>query len=231
MIVIDWWFSMNNLRFFSRKLDVSVFDINRTLVNTYLLLSCTILFSAIFSFLSIKMNVRVINPFFVFLIYFVNLMLIDFFKKSIFGLFLVFVLSGFLGYCSGPLLSSVLNLRNGEELIFFSLLLTSIIFLSLSFYSFFTKKNFNFLESFLFVGFFIILFCFLFFLFFNVKIIQLVLSGFFIIFSSAFILYDLSSIINDGERNYISVTVSLYLSVYNIFISLLTILKEFFYDE
>ena len=198
-------------------------DINKTLQKTYILLSLTIFFSAFISFLSIKANVQSLN-FFTYILSFICLLfLINYFKNTFLGIFFVFIFTGFIGYSSGPILSKFLSIRYGKEIIFYSLFLSGFIFFMSSFYVIFTKKNFEFLNSFLYIGFFVIIFFLLLSYFIKLPYIYLVISGMIIIFSSMSILYDLSNIVNSGEKNYVFITLSLYLNIYNIFISLLNI--------
>lgn len=198
-------------------------NLTKVIINTYVLLSSTIFFSALMCLFSIYLSAKPISFLTFIILYFVLLLLIDKFKNSSFSLFFVYCLTGFLGYSLGPIISLFLTLKNGEYLIFSSLFLTGFIFFLLSIYVFFTKNNLSFLSSFIFVGFFVILFSFILKLFFAFSFLNLTLSGLFIIFSSAVILYELNSIIKNGDTDYISVTVSLYLSIYNIFVSLLNI--------
>lgn len=215
----------NNIRSFSaRRVVVDSILINKVLVNTYLLLSSTIFFSAVMAFISIKSFVKPIGFLPMFVIYMFLLFCIEYFKKTLFSLFFVFALTGFLGYYIGPYINNFLHVKNGAQILFMSLFLTGIMFFLLSFYAFITKKNFSFLSNFLLIGGIVILFCVIFSLFFHIKLLHLLISGFFIIFSSASILYQMSSVINEGETDYINVTISLYLSLYNIFFSVLNIL-------
>lgn len=215
----------NNIRFFhTSKTYVNSIIINKVLINTYLLLSSTILFSAFMTFISIKYNSKPIGFFSMLVIYFGLLFAINFFKRSILSLFFVFLLTGFMGYCIGPAINHVFSMKNGAQILFMSLSLTGLMFFSLSFYAFITKKNFNFLNNFLFIGSIVIILCVFLNLFLHINLLSVLISGFFIIFSSGMILYEISSIINNGETDYINVTISLYLSLYNIFLSLLNIL-------
>ncbi len=215
----------NNIRsLYTNKIYVSSGIINKVLINTYLLLSSTILFSAFMAFISIKFHSKPISFFSMLLIYFSLLFLINFFKKSILSLFFVFLLTGFMGYYIGPFINNFLSMKNGTQIIFISLSLTGFMFFFLSFFTFITKKNFNFLNNFLFIGSVIIIFCIFFNIFFNIKLLSVLICGLVIIFSSGIILYEISSIINNGETDYINITISLYLSLYNIFLSLLNII-------
>ena len=198
-------------------------DINKTLQKTYILLSSTIFFSSFFSFLSIKTHGQNLN-FLIFLLFFICLLfLINYFKNTFLGIFFVFIFTGFIGYSSGPILSKFISIKYGKEIIFYSLFLSGLIFFMSALYVTFTRKNFEFLNSFLYIGFFVIIFFYLLAYFIKLPYFYLVISGMVVIFSSVSILYELSSVINSGEKNYVIVTVSLYLSIYNIFMSLLNI--------
>lgn len=198
--------------------------INKTLKNTYLLLSSTMFFSVFISILSIKHNVEHINLF-VFITFYLSLLyLINNFKNTQWGIFFVFILTGLLGYSAGPMLTDILNIKNGKEIILYSLFLSGFTFLMCSLYVVITKKNFDFLSGFLYIGLIIILICMLASYFIKLTIINLLISGIIIIFSSLMMLYEISKIVNGGEDNYVLVTVSLYLQIYNIFISLLNII-------
>jgi len=196
---------------------------NSVLRNTYMLLSLTIFFSALVAFFSMKLNVGRINFFAMFLISMFFLYLIERFKDGSLGLFFVFVFTGFLGYITGPTLNMFLSIKYGREIIFFSFVFTAFLFALLSVYVLISRRNFNFLSSFLTVGFIVVIACIILSIFVNFALLHLILSGFIVILSSGMILYSTSSIINGGETNYISATISLYLQIYNIFISLLSI--------
>ena len=204
--------------------------IDSTLKNTYMLLSLTIIFSAFIALFTAKFIFVKINFILTLLIFYGLLFLINYFKASIWGLFFVFFLTGFMGYSLSFHLTPLFATRYGMEMITFSLFLTGFIFAILSMYVLITKKNFNFLNGFLFVGFFIILICIIVNLFFNIPLLGIIISAFFILFSSAAILYETSNIVNGGETNYILATISLYLQIYNMFVSILSIFN-FFSDK
>ena len=203
-------------------------NINNILKNTYILLSLTVLFSALIVFFSIKLNTRSVNIFVTLIVSIGLLFFINVYKNSSLGLLGVFSFTGFLGYTSGPIINHYLSLTNGKELILFSLLSTGMMFSVLSLYVLFTKKNFDFLGGFLYIGFFVILACIIFNFFFNTPVIHLTLSGLMIILCSLMILYDTSRLVNGGETNYILATISIYLNIYNMFLSLLAIFDFFF---
>ena len=202
-------------------------NINNVAKNTYMLLSMTILFSALMAFVSIKTNAYKVNLLYYFIISFSLLILINIFKNSIIGLLLVFAFTGFLGYELGPLLKVYLNTKTGENLIIISLSTTGFIFLFLSSYILISKKNLEFLRGFILTGTIAIIILIIISLFIKITLIQAVLSGAIIILSSAIILHTTNEIIQGEEKNYILATISLYIQIYNIFINLLNLLNIF----
>jgi modulator of FtsH protease len=113
---------------------------------------------------------------------------------------------------------------NGGAIVAQALGGTAIIFLSLSGYALTTRKNFNFLAGFLFTGMMVALVAIIANIFLQIPAFSLAISSAVILLMSGFILFDTSRIINGGERNYIMATISLYLSIFNIFIHLLHLL-------
>ena len=114
---------------------------NKVLKNTYILLSMTLLFSAFSAFVSYMMNISVINPFITLGLYFITLYLTSKNKNNASGIFWVFCLTGVLGFTLGPILNIYMNnLSNGTEIVATALMLTGIIFLSLSAYVNLQKK-------------------------------------------------------------------------------------------
>lgn len=196
---------------------------NETLSKTYTLLSSTILFSAFTALLSTKYNFQV--NYLLLIFNFLLLFVIEIFKKNIIGLFLVFIFTGILGFALGPIINSVLKIRYGEEILLFSLLSTGMIFMSTSLYILVTKKNLEFLSGFLLTGFILIFLGIVFNIFFNITLLNLIISSMIIILSTISIMYTTSNLINNNNIHYISATISIYLDIYNIFISMLNILR------
>ena len=123
-----------------------------------------------------------------------------------------------------PLLQSILSLRNGGQLVMMAAGGTAAVFFVLSGIASSTKRDFSFLNKFMMVGFVVIMLAVVAQIFLQSPLMQLVLCGAFIIFSSALILWQINAIVRGGETNYVSATLSLYISLYNIFTSLLQIL-------
>ena len=206
---------------------------NKVLRNTYILLSITLLFSALTAFISYTMNISVVNPFITLGLYFITLYLTTKNKNNASGIFWVFCLTGVLGFTLGPILNIYINnLSNGTEIVATALMLTGIIFLSLSAYVNFTKKDFSFIGGFItsgiilaFVASIVLLISSMMGYYF--PLMMLGISGLFALLMCGLILYQTSSIIKGGETNYIMATLTLYISIYNLFTSLLHILAAF----
>lgn len=215
-----------NIKYYSRSGAGSVVEVNKVLKNTYLLLSMTILFSAFTSWLAVSMGAPSMGLFSLVIVYGL-LFGINATKNSPVGVALVFAFTGFLGFTAAPLINAVLSLSNGSQIVTSSLALTGAIFLSLSFYALTTKKDFSYMAGFLMSAMVVIVVGSLIGFFVASPILHIVISSMMVLVASGLILFDTSRIINGGETNYIMATVSLYLSIYNLFISLLQILSMF----
>ena len=104
---------------------------------------------------------------------------------------------------------------------------TGAIFFSLATVATVTKKDFSFLGKFLFIGVIVVLLAALANIFFQIPALSLTISAVAVLIFSAYILYDISRIVNGGEVNYISATLAVYLDIYNVFVSLLNLLMAF----
>ncbi|OGT29614.1 MAG: BAX inhibitor protein [Gammaproteobacteria bacterium RIFCSPHIGHO2_12_FULL_35_23] len=212
----------------SRALSQSVLSANRLLMKTYLLLGSTLLFSGIIAFWAMAANVPPLNPIIVIIGYFGLLFLTSALRKSSLGLVAIFALTGFMGLTLGPILDLYLKTYvNGGQLITTALGGTGIIFFVLSFYAIMTKKDFSYLGGFLAVaitGAFLLGIANI---FLHMPVLNLLVSGAFILLSSGLILFQTSEIVRGGETSYIMATVTLYVSLFNIFVNLLSILGMF----
>ncbi len=213
---------------FANRTAESILATNKVLRNTYLLLSMTFIFSAFTAYLSVMAGTRYINPI-IFIVGAYGLMFLTHaLRNSPLGLVSVFAFTGFMGYVLGPVLNACLaQFHNGAQLIGTAFGGTGIIFFSLSAYVLTTRKNFSFLGGFLFAAMMVILLAMIAGAFFPIPALQLMISAAFVLISSGLILYQTSEIIHGGETNYISATVSLFVSIYNLFISLLQLLSAF----
>ena len=206
--------------------------LNRVLVNTYQLLSATLIFSGLMAYLSMYLKL----PHFGLLItlggYFGLLYLTNKLKNSTGGILAVFALTGFMGLTLGPTINAYLGaFSNGAELVTMAMTGTGTIFLSLSFYAITSKKDFSFMSGFLMVGILVAFLAGLAAYFFAIPALSLTVSAAFVLLMSGLILFETSSIIHGGETNYIMATVTLYVSIYNLFLSLLHLLGAFSDDD
>ena len=203
----------------------SILSTNKMLRNTYMLLSMTLLFSAMTAGISMVLNLPHPGMIITMVGYFGLLFLTTKFSNSSLGLVFVFALTGFMGLTLGPILSMyIAAFSNGTELIMTALGGTGIIFLGLSGYALTTRKDFSFMGGFLMVGILVAFLAGIGAMVFSIPALSLAVSAMFILLMSGMILYQTSAIIHGGETNYILATVSLYVSIYNLFLSLLHLL-------
>ncbi len=202
----------------------SVLTTNKVLRNTYLLLGATLAFSAAMAGVAMAIDLPYFGLF-TLIGYFGLLFAVHKTKNSGWGLVWTFALTGFMGLTLGPILDLYLRaLPNGSQVVMTSLGITAAAFLGLSAYAVTSKRDFSFMGGFLAIGaigaFVLGLIAF----FFNLPTLSLVVSGMFLLVSGGIILYQTSEIIRGGETNYILATVTLYVSIYNMFLSLLHLL-------
>lgn len=198
---------------------------NKVLRNTYALLSMTLLFSAATAGLSMYMNLPHPGLIMTLVGFYGLLFLTEKLVNSAWGLLSVFALTGFMGLTIGPIINMyVNNLGNGSQIVMTAMAGTGVIFLGLSAYALTSRKDFSFLGGFLMVGILVAFLAGLGAYFFQIPALSLGVSAMFILLMSGMILWQTSNIIHGGETNYIRATVGLFVSIYNLFMSLLSIL-------
>ncbi len=197
---------------------------NRVLRNTYLLLSMTLLFSAATAGVSMALQLPHPGLLLTLLGYFGLLFATAKFRDSGLGLVFVFALTGFMGLTLGPILSSYLSMPGGGQIVMNAMAATGIIFLSLSAYVLTTKRDFSFMGGFLMVGIVLAFLAGLGAIFFEIPALSLAVSSMFVLLMAGLILYETSNIIHGGETNYIMATTTLFVSIFNLFTSLLHLL-------
>ena len=200
----------------------AVVSTNKVLRNTYLLLSMTLLFSAAMAGVAMAINAPYLG-WMPLIAAFALLFVISKMRNSVWGIVLVFAFTGLLGFSIGPVVNMYMQTAAGTQTVVTALTLTGMIFLSLSGYALVSKKDFSFMGGFLMTGLWVVIGAIVLSLFFQIPGLQLAISAAIIMIMSGLILYDTSQIINGGETNYIMATVSLYLSIYNIFVHLLVL--------
>ena len=210
----------------STRTQTSVLASNSVIRNTYSLLSMTLLFSALTAGVSMSLNLPHPGIIITLVGYFGLLFATTKFRNSSLGLVFVFALTGFMGYTLGPILNSYLSMPNGSEVVMTAMGATGTIFLALSGYALISKKDFSFMGGFLMVGILVAFFAGLGAIFFEMPGLSLAVSSMFVLLMGGLILYETSRIINGGETNYIMATVTLYVSIFNLFTSLLHLISS-----
>ena len=197
---------------------------NKVVRNTYMLLSMTLLFSALTAGVSMALNLP--HPALLLTLggYFGLLFATAKFRDRALGLAFVFALTGFMGYTLGPILNAYLAMPNGGRVVMTAMGTTGAIFLGLSGYALTTRKDFSFTGGFLMVGILVAFLAGLGAVFFEMPGLSLAVSAMFVLLMAGLILYETSNIIHGGETNYIMATVTLYVSIFNLFTSLLHLL-------
>jgi len=198
---------------------------NKVLKNTYALLSVTLFFSVLMAIVSMAVQ----PPQGVGLITMIAAMGLIWFvlprtANSSKGIWVVFAITGLLGFGIGPLLNVYMQMANGGQIVATAFSGTGLIFLGLSGYALTSKKDFSFMAGFLMVGLVIAIIAMIGNIFLQMPALSLAISSAVILIMSGFILYDTSAIIRGEQTNYILATVGMYLSIFNIFIHLLNIL-------
>jgi len=209
----------------------SAIEINKVLRNTYMLLAMTLAFSAVTAGISMAMDVSRMASLGMWVVAFILMFVINKNANKPSAVLLVFAFTGLLGASLGPTLNHFAGMPNGGSLIMQALGGTALIFFALSGYALTTKKDFSFLGGMLFVGLIVAVVAMIANIFFQIPALSMAISAVIILIMSGLILFDTSRIIHGGERNYVLATVSLYLNIYNIFVSLLQLLGVFGGDD
>jgi len=197
---------------------------SKVLRNTYSLLSMTLLFSAATAGVSMALNLPHPGLLLTLAGYFGLLFATSRFRNSGLGLVSVFALTGFMGYTLGPILNAYLSLANGGQVVMTAMGGTGLIFLGLSGYALASRRDFSFMGGFLMVGILVAFLGGLAAVFLEMPMLSLAVSAMFVLLMAGLILFETSNIIHGGETNYIMATVTLYVSIFNLFTSLLHLL-------
>ena len=203
----------------------SVLSTNKVLKNTYMLLSMTLVFSAITASISMAMGLGHGTALIFMLVGFGLLFVVNRTADSSKGIIAIFAFTGVMGASIGPMLNYYLAMPNGPEMVMQAMGGTAIVFFGLSAYALTTRKDFSYMGGFLLVGLLVAVVAMIANIFLNIPALSLTISAAVVMIMSGLILFDTSRIINGGETNYIRATVSLYLDIYNLFIHLLHLLS------
>ncbi|MFL7008903.1 Bax inhibitor-1/YccA family protein [Enterovibrio norvegicus] len=199
---------------------------NRVLRNTYFLLSLTLVWSAVVAGVSMAANMPYPGIIITLVGFYGLLFLTEKNKNNSMGLVFTFLFTGFLGYTLGPILNMYVGAGLGWA-IAPALGGTALTFMACSAYALTTKRDLSFLNGMLMAGFVVLIVGMIANIFLQMPMLSVAISGVFVLFSTGVILLTTQSIIRGGETNYISATISLYVSIYNLFLSLLQLLGIF----
>lgn len=208
----------------------SLLSTHKVLRNTYFLLGLTMAFSAVVAYISMSLNLPYPNLIVLLVGFYGLLFVTNRLANSAWGILAAFAFTGFMGYTIGPILN-IYVARGMEDLIMLAFAGTAIVFFACSAYVLTTKKDMSFLSTAIFSLFIVLLLGIVASLFFQIPALAVGISALFVVFSTMTILYETSNIIHGGETNYIRATVSIYVSIYNLFISLLRLLSIFSSDD
>lgn len=202
---------------------------NTVIRNTYLLLSMTLVWSAVTAYAAIKVGAPVV-PWWMFMIFAMGMpFLIHMNRNSAAGLVLSFVYTGIFGFMLGPLVGIYASID--PRIPVYAFATTAMVFGGLSMYALATRKDFSFLSGFLLVGFLVIMAGFVANLFLQLPILSLVISSGVVMLTAAGMLYSTSQLIHDGEANYIVIACSLFGDIWMMFLHLMNLMSFFMGDD
>ena len=198
---------------------------NKVLRNTYLLLSATLAFSALMAGVAYALDVPYLGPWITLIGYFALLFAVHKTADSAWGLLSVFALTGFMGFTLGPIISYYVQaIPDGHTVVMTAFGITAVAFTALSAYAVKSGRRFSAMGGFLMVGILTAFVLGIVALVFSLPTLALAVSGLFVLLMAGLILYQTGEIVHGGETNYIHATVTLYVSIYNMFTSLLHLL-------
>ena len=206
---------------------------NKVLRNTYMMLGLTMIPTVIGAFVGMSINFSIIalHPFMAFgafmLVTIGMQMGITANRNNSMGIVLLFAYTFLLGLMLGPILQHAVHLSNGGQLVGLAAGSTGLIFLTMAAIGTTTKKDFSYMGKFLSIGIMVAFIAIIANMFFHIPALSVAISSVFVLISSGFIMYEVNQIVRGGETNYVMATLSLFISIYNIFTSLLNILMSF----
>jgi modulator of FtsH protease len=219
-------------RVLAGSVSTPVLATNKVIRNTYALLSMTLLFSAACAGISMALDLPHPGMIITLVGYFGLLYLTTRYSNSAKGLIFIFALTGFMGMTLGPVLNAYIqHYANGSQLVMMAMGGTGALFLGLSGYALRSRKDFSFMGGMLFAGVWVAFLAGIGALVFQMPGLSLAVAAMFVMLMSGLILFQTSQLVHGGENNYILATVGLYVSVFNLFTSLLQLLGVFGGDD
>ncbi|RJS95007.1 Bax inhibitor-1/YccA family protein [Salinisphaera sp. Q1T1-3] len=205
---------------------------NNVLRNTYMLLSATLLFSAVVAGFTAALHLPYPGLIITLVGYFGLLFAVNATANSGWGLVSIFALTGFMGYTLGPIIDMYLQqFSNGAQLVTMAMGGTGAIFIGLSAFTLMSGRRFNQWAGMLTVGILVAFVMSIIAVVFSIPALSLAVSLMFVLLMSGLIVYQTGEIIHGGETNYILATVTLFVTIYNLFLSLLQLLGVFGGDD
>lgn len=201
----------------------SVIASNKVIRNTYLLLTLTLLTSAVTAGIAMASGARPVHWLLMLVVFIGMPFVINALRNSAWSLPLTFGFTGFMGYVLGPILTLYLSLPNGSQIVAAAFGTTAVMFLGLSAYALATRKDFSFMGGFLTVGLIVVLVAIIANIFLQIPALSLTISAATVILMSGLILFDTSRMVHGGETNYVVMTVSLFANIYVLFLHLLNL--------
>lgn len=206
---------------------------NRVLRNTYMLLALSMLPTVIGAFVGVQMQFSFMagSPFIAFILFlgiaWGFMYGIEKNKNSGLGVALLLGFTFFMGLMLSRILQVALGFSNGSSMIAMAAAGTGAVFFTMASVATVSKRDFSNMGKFLFVGMIVILLAAVANIFFQIPALSLAISAAAVMIFSAYILYDISRIVQGGETNYVSATLAVYLDIYNVFVSLLNLIMAF----
>ncbi|GAB3016535.1 Bax inhibitor-1/YccA family protein [Bowmanella dokdonensis] len=222
---------MDQRTLYSSSSSASALETNKVLRNTYMLLAMTLVFSAVCAGISMAVGIGPLASLVMSIGALVLLFVVHKKADDASGIFWVFAFTGLLGGSLGYILNFYAGFANGPQLIMQAFGATALVFFGLSAYALTSKKDFSFMGGFLMIGLIVAIVAGIANIFLQIPAMSLAISAGIVLIMSGLILFDTSRIIHGGETNYIRATVGLYLSIYNMFTSILHLLGAFGGDD
>jgi modulator of FtsH protease len=209
-------------------------DPNRVLRNTYWLLALSMLPTVAGALVGMSLNfialfkaAPIMTPLLMFGVMMGSLFVVTALRNSVWGVVALLGFTFIAGVMLTPILTVAAGFRNGGQLVALAGGMTAAIFFGMATVATVSKRDFSFLGKFLFIGLILLIVASLANLFFAVPAVSLTISAIAVLIFSLYLLFDISRIVKGGETNYVTATLGVYLSLYNIFISLLQLLLAF----
>lgn len=209
----------------------AILETNKVIRNTYILLTLTLLTSAVTAGYAMVSGARPVHWLLMMVVFIGGPFVISAVRNSVWSLPLTFAFTGFMGYVLGPILTFYLSLPDGSQIVMNAFATTAIMFLGLSTYALVSRKDFSFMGGFLMVGLLVVLVAIIANIFLQIPVLSLMISAAAVLLMSGMILFDTSRMVHGGETNYVIMTVSLYANIYVLFLHLLNLFAAFSGDN